>query len=267
MTKTAASAIEVRYRATGSGAWSQPRSFGVSDTIAIGSLQRGKSYDFQARSVSYCGARSDWVNVTSVIADADMLPPPVASLTAESVADGVHLGWLFAAAKADTEFSIERSSSATDGFVERTRVKATSYTDPETSGTTYYYRVRAVTTAGGFGGYSNVVSSQGVSVDQLGDDVAAAQAAAAAAKAEADAAQAQLITIASDNILSAGEKPTVIRDYNVITTEQAGIDAQADAYGVDRTAYDDAITTLNNYLTTLTTPVPWNNPSGDTALT
>lgn len=37
--------------------------------------------------------------------------------------------------------------------------------------------------------------------------------------ADAAEALAAIANIASDNILSAGEKPVVIRDYNVITTE------------------------------------------------
>lgn len=68
---TSATNVEVRYRATdSSGAWSTPQSFPVAATITIAGLQRGKSYDFQARSVSNCGARSAWVAVSKVIADA-----------------------------------------------------------------------------------------------------------------------------------------------------------------------------------------------------
>lgn len=55
-------------------------------------------------------------------------------------------------------------------------------------------------------------------VADLGADAAAAQAAA-------DAANAELADIASDGILSPGEKPVVIRDNDVIITEQPGIDA------------------------------------------
>jgi len=56
-------------------------------------------------------------------------------------------------------------------------------------------------------------------VDALGDDVAAAQTAADNAQHAADAANTQLADIASDSILSPAEKPAVIRDYDVITTE------------------------------------------------
>lgn len=118
-------------------------------------------------------------------------------------------------------------------------------------------------------------------------DAVAAQAAAAAAEATADAAQAaasaaataagaaqtsansalaQLTDIASDSILSPVEKPQVIREHAVITSEQAGIDAQATAYSVSRTAYDSAITTLTSYLGGLAAPVAWNNLTGNTTI-
>lgn len=91
------------------------------------------------------------------------------------------------------------------------------------------------------------------------------------ANASANSAIAELNAIASDRLLSQVEKPVVIRDYNVITTEQAGIDAQAVSFlgvsSAQQVAYDNAITTLANYLAGLTTPVAWNNLSGNTTLT
>ena len=86
------------------------------------------------------------------------------------------------------------------------------------------------------------------------------------ASSNATTALAQLTDIASDNLLTPGEKPTVIADYGVITSEQAGIDAQAGSYGIttQRTAYNNAVAALTTYLGTLTTPVVWNNLSGNT---
>lgn len=86
--------------------------------------------------------------------------------------------------------------------------------------------------------------------------------------ADAAEALAAIANIASDNILSAGEKPTVIRDYSVITTEQAGIDAQASAYAIttEKTAYDGKVAALTSYLGTLTSPKDWNDLSGDTTI-
>lgn len=62
MSKSAAIAIEVRWRVTGSGAaWSAPKSFPVSDEIAVDGLKPSTPYDFEARAVSNCGAKSAWV--------------------------------------------------------------------------------------------------------------------------------------------------------------------------------------------------------------
>ncbi|MEO8296353.1 MAG: hypothetical protein ABI574_00955 [Burkholderiales bacterium] len=94
----------------------------------------------------------------------------------------------------------------------------------------------------------------------------AAQTTASAASTNASAALTQLTNLASDNILSAVEKPTVVRDYAVITGEQAGIDAQATAYGIttEKTTYDAAVTALTAYLGTLT---GWNTiPGGDVTI-
>lgn len=74
--------------------------------------------------------------------------------------------------------------------------------------------------------------------------------------------------ISSDAVLSAVEKSSVIQDYAVITTEQAGLDAQATVFGItsEKTAYDNAVSALTTYLNTLTTPVAWNVIPGDTSV-
>ena len=97
-------------------------------------------------------------------------------------------------------------------------------------------------------------------------NIAGVTTAAANAQAAADSANATLASIASDNILSANEKPPVMRDYAVITGEQAGIDAQASAYSVttEKTAYDNAVSALTTYLGTIP---GWNVlPGSDVAI-
>jgi hypothetical protein len=71
-----------------------------------------------------------------------------------------------------------------------------------------------------------------------------------AAQTAANTANAALANVASDSILSPSEKPSVVQDYNVITSEQAGIDAQAMSYGIttEKANYDNAIGALGNYL-------------------
>lgn len=89
---------------------------------------------------------------------------------------------------------------------------------------------------------------------------------AATAQAAADAVNAALTNIASDSILSPSEKPAVVLDYTVITTEQAGIDAQATNYAIttEKTAYDNAVSALTSYLSTLS---GWNTvPGSDVAI-
>ncbi len=99
---------------------------------------------------------------------------------------------------------------------------------------------------------------------QTATDAAAAAAAAAAAQASANTALADIANIASDNILSMGEKGRVIQDWSVLSSEQAGIDAQADACGVSRTYYDTEIAYLQSYLTGLSPA--WNDTTQDTPI-
>ena len=108
----------------------------------------------------------------------------------------------------------------------------------------------------------------GVAESQVRPDVVAAQAAADDAQGDATTALTALTNIASDNVLSQGEKPDIISRNAVIIGEQAGIDAQATAYGIttEKTAYDAAVTALTAYLATLTTPVAWNNLTGNTII-
>jgi len=119
------------------------------------------------------------------------------------------------------------------------------------------------------------------SVDQYAQDVrlvevtdvrtaqaAAATAATAAGNAQtaANTANTALAAIASDNVLTAGEKPAVMIDYTAITDELSGIDARAAAYGIttERTAYTTAVSALGSYLTGLSPG--WNNTAVDTPI-
>lgn len=167
--------MEVRWRLHGSDeAWSDPRRVSPVSEVVVEELDRTKQYDFEARNVSACGAKSEWVPSTHTVPDV-----PAGNLTL-------------------SDLMIEVDNAAADAL----------------------------------------------------------------------AANAELANIASDNVLSQGEKPVVIRDYNVITTEQAGIDAQATAFGIttEKTAYDNAVTALTSYLGTLTSPTAWNNLAGDTTI-
>lgn len=105
-------------------------------------------------------------------------------------------------------------------------------------------------------------------IDIQDDGIAAAQVAAATAATTAAAANVDLANIASDALLTPNEKPRVILDVDTINAEQAGIDAQATAYGVttEKTAYDAAVAALSAYLAGLTAPAFWSNLAGNTAI-
>jgi len=266
MAASAPDYYEIRWRVKNSGAaWGAPQRVHPCDEVVVEELDRTQLYEFEARAVSACGAKSIWVPSDYTV-PGENAPLAVDTLTAQALADGVHLGWTsIAIPPAGIEYSVERSADGSTGWAERVRVRSTAYTDPETSGTTYYYRVRAVTFAGTFGPYSPVASSAGVNVSDM---AAAAKADADSALTQAQLANQELAEIANDNMLSPAEKPTVIRDYQVLTAEQPGIDAQASAYGIttEKTAYDNAITALTNYLATLTTDTAWNDKTGYTTI-
>lgn len=85
--------------------------------------------------------------------------------------------------------------------------------------------------------------------------------------ADATAALAQLATIASDSVLSAGEKPQVIREWSAIEAEYPGLSARALAVGatVQRNALIAAYTALGpSYLFGLSPA--WNDTTQNTTI-
>ncbi len=99
------------------------------------------------------------------------------------------------------------------------------------------------------------------SVAEVSDAAATALANAATAQTAANSANTALTNIASDGILSPSEKPVPVQNYNVIISEQTGIDTQATAYGIttEKTVYDTAVSSLTTYLGTLS---GWNTIPG-----
>lgn len=92
----------------------------------------------------------------------------------------------------------------------------------------------------------------------LAADTAAAVQAAADALAAANAAQtaaalanALISNIASDNVLSAVEKPAILKEMQGIQSEVPTISAQALKYDISSTAYVNAFSALNTYITPL----------------
>ena len=67
----------------------------------------------------------------------------------------------------------------------------------------------------------------------------------------ASAANALLSDIANDNKLTAQEKQETKKEWDIIVSEKPKNDASADKYGVSKTAYDTAYSTLSTYITPL----------------
>lgn len=76
----------------------------------------------------------------------------------------------------------------------------------------------------------------------------AAQTAASNAQNSANTANALLTDIASDGKLTPQEKQAARKEWDAIASEKAGIDTQADAFSVSRSAYDTNFQALATYL-------------------
>jgi hypothetical protein len=93
-----------------------------------------------------------------------------------------------------------------------------------------------------------------------------AQGTANTASGNASAALARIQAIDSDGILARGEKAATILDWQALSDERLGIEAQGTAYGLtaDRNAYSAAYIALGNYLGSLSPG--WNDTSADTTI-
>jgi hypothetical protein len=197
------------------------------------------------------------------------VPATPGSFAVTGVADGINLTWNNVNPAAVACTSIERcaTSGGTYTVIAQVGPTDTMYHDAMTTGATWFYKIRSRghQVSGGWSAYTAFASGTAYNTTT---SVAAALAAANAAQADATAALAQLTDIASDSLLTPGEKPIVIKDRDALTAEQAGIDAQATAFSIttEKTTYDTAVTALTTYLATLTSPVLWSNLGGNTTI-
>jgi hypothetical protein len=95
---------------------------------------------------------------------------------------------------------------------------------------------------------------------------AAAQTAADDAAVDAAAAMARVEAIDSDSILSRGEKPQALLDWQAISDSYGGILDKADAFGIttERAAFVTAVNVLGAYLTALAPS--WSDATADTPI-
>lgn len=165
---TAAVKYEVRYRVLDSGnPWIVREFPATSTTISISGLQRGVSYEGEARAIGANGAASAWVDVSFVMASATLTPIAPTGLTVTGIAEGVALAWSVPSAQIpDAEYVIERAPDVAGSpgtWAELTRVRALQYTDPVTDSVARWYRVRAVNFLGLFSAYTDAVKQGTVS--------------------------------------------------------------------------------------------------------
>jgi hypothetical protein len=94
-----------------------------------------------------------------------------------------------------------------------------------------------------------------VGATDVNGNITAAAAAAVAARVEADKANDALAKVSSDNVLSKGEKGAVILEYNTISAEYPGIQAQSSLLGIgasaERVNFDASVSSLQVYMDSL----------------
>ncbi len=133
-------------------------------------VERGVSYQIEARSVALSGAASDWVAQTHIVSGLTLGPIIPSGLAATSLADGVHLTWTASdVQRSDVEYEIQRTadlSGAPDpaGWATLNRVRSLRYTDGVTDGIVRWYRVRSFTYGGITTAFTSAVSSRGKTV-------------------------------------------------------------------------------------------------------
>ena len=133
----------------------------------------------------------------------------------------------------------------------------TTYTQPDlmlnTGGTAGYWEVQA---------YTLTDATDAMRAYTLADN---ASTAAANAQITANNAKTLVLAVVDDNLLSRDEKPSVIQQHAQITSEYAGILAQAVAFLIttEKVAYTTKYNALVTYLTALT---GWNTLGTDTAI-
>lgn len=154
--------------------------------------------------------------------------------------------------KAGTDSAI---ASATLGLVSQTGLNSqlSSYTTTAALQQNYYTKTAV----------DSAISASELSLESsISTNHTTAMNAASNAQTSANTANTLLADIASDSLLTPGEKPAVVKEYNVLIGEQSGIQAQATSYGgvsTELTAYNNAVTALTTYLNGLT---GWNTIPG-----
>lgn len=94
----------------------------------------------------------------------------------------------------------------------------------------------------------NTANSAQQSADSAASAASTAQATADSARTEAETANNQLADISSDNKLTPVQKQMVLKEWESIQEEKPKIEAQADKFGVSKSAYTSAYNALDTYI-------------------
>jgi fibronectin type 3 domain-containing protein len=124
-------------------------------TYTDATVQPGLTYYYRVRGYSTTGAHTGYSNEASGTQATTVVP---SGLTVTTDGMDLKLTWTDNTTN-DNGFKIERKDGAAGTYTEIKTTAATVYTDLTVQpGVTYYYRVRAYTTAGGYTAYSNEAS-------------------------------------------------------------------------------------------------------------
>lgn len=250
--------IEVEWRAVSSMTWSRATVAGSETQAYLSPITPGFYYIIRARCVNpYLNTTSDWITELYQVVVFEARPRvykwaasmPVAPTGASA------LNWATKDFTAPSGWSKSVTAAPAAGV---TCFAAEVYvTDISADVPTAFDWAGAAVTAVGMESAMLLAAIEAAQNDA--DDAATA---AANALGVANTANAALADIANDNLLTPGEKPAVVADRDAIVAEQAGIEAQATAFGIttEKTAYTAAITALTNYLGTL---AGWNTIPGN----
>ncbi|MGG8407780.1 fibronectin type III domain-containing protein [Streptomyces sp. 12297] len=144
------------YRRTGStGAWSLRNTAPITGTTFIDTPPAtGATYEYTLRAVDRSGNRSPLSALTRVVSADKTAPVAPTGLTATFDAFGARLSW--SPVSGASSYEVQRSLAPEGPFSSiGTPTQSTVVTDPSAAvGTTYYYRVRALDTAGNTSPYS-----------------------------------------------------------------------------------------------------------------
>lgn len=167
MGASAADHYEVRFRETGTLGWSDVYRAPALAELALDGLDRTRQYDFEARSVSACGAKSVWVGVNYTIP----LPPPLPTPTVPTtlgVVDGIQIDWGDADGdRGDITWEVQRAAALAGPWTTIAKVKGSSWTDTLADSGNYYYRVRSIDFFGNVGAWQVVAGPGSVSISTV----------------------------------------------------------------------------------------------------